>query len=75
MVAGQELVLLDRRQRGEADLVALDHRDRDHAIEREHEVRRDALQQRVQSEDLRPVGLRGESARMPSYLASADRNL
>ena len=35
------------------------HRDRDGVVERDHRVRRDALEQLVQGEDLRPVGVLG----------------
>jgi hypothetical protein len=59
MVAGQALVVLDHRQRCKASLGAVGHRDRDHAVEREHRVRRDALQQGVQRDDLGSIGLLG----------------
>ena len=40
-------------------LRAVDHRHRDGAVERDHRVRRDPLEQLVEREDLRPVGVLG----------------
>ena len=60
VVVGHAIVVVERREQVEAGARAVDHRHRDRVVEGDHRVGRHALEQLVEREDLRPVGvLRG----------------
>ena len=58
VVPGHPFVVVERRQEFEPGLGPLHHRDRDRAVERDHRIGRDPLEEVVEHEDLQPVGVR-----------------
>ena len=59
MVAGEAAVGVERGQQIETGRRAVDHRHGDRVIQRDHRVVGHPLQQSVEREDLRPVGVGG----------------
>jgi hypothetical protein len=57
VVLSDVLVVVERLQQVECGPRAVNHRDRYGAVECDHRVRRDAFEQLVEGEDLRPVGV------------------
>src|SRR5262249_7362158 len=57
MMAGDAIIVVERAQKLESSWRAFTHCHRDGAVEGDHRVRRDSLEEPVESKDLGPIGV------------------